>query len=245
MNGLSRLHKSRMQALASGTVALDFGYKMRAQAGDGKAHLYIYDVIDDWFGVSSSMVVEALLMAGDEDVVVHVNSPGGQVTEGLAIYNTIKNHPQDVEIRIEGAAFSAASFVALAGNRTVIEPAALMMLHDAWDLVAGNAEAMRKAATTLDKASDTMASIYAGKAGGSAEEWRAVLKAERWYTSQEALDANLVDQVLSGDTQEAQAKWSGQIAAKGPSVQNTDQPQLSADDADWNALRESLKGVFK
>lgn len=237
---LTQLRKSRMQALASGTATLDFDCKPRAVTGDGKAHLYIYDVIDDWVGVSASMVVEALLTAGNEDVVIHLNSPGGQVTEGLAIYNTIRNHPADVEIRIEGAAFSAASFVALAGNRTLIEPAALVMVHDAWDLVAGNAEAMRKAAETLDAASDTMAAIYAKKAGGTAGEWRDVLKAEKWYKASEALDAGLVDEVLSDETAGAQAKWGSFVPANESKI-----AAGALSDVDLDSLRESLKGAFQ
>lgn len=237
---LSQLRKSRMAALAGGApTPIDFRAAPRAAAGE-KAHLYIYDMIDDWFGVTASMVVEALLMAGDSDVVVHINSPGGSVIEALAIYNNIRTHPQDVEVRIEGGALSAASFIALAGNRTLIEPAALMMLHDAWDLTAGNAADHRKAADLLDQASDTMADIYARKAGGTAGEWRDVLKAERWYKAQEALDAGLVDEVLSDETAGAQAKWVATLApARAPAATTS---ALSS--VDWDALRESLKGAF-
>lgn len=239
---ISQLRKTRMMALATGQkVPIDFR-TVRASADEDRAHLYLYDVIDsdDWFGISASMIVEALLEAGGRDLTLHLNSPGGQVTEGLAIYNNIKNYSGDVEVRIEGAAFSAASFVALAGNRTVIEPSALMMLHDAWDITIGNAEAHSKAVTVLDSASDVMADIYAKKTGGTAEEWRTVLKAERWYKPEEALAAGLVDEVLTAEVAGAQAKW-GSFA---PAQNDSKIAAGALSGVDLDSLRQSLKGAF-
>jgi ATP-dependent protease ClpP protease subunit len=241
---LSQLRRSRVAALAAGTaVPVDFRVTGPSAAGSGdKAHMHIYDMIDDWFGVSASMVVEALLAADGRDLVVHINSPGGSVIEGLAIYNNLRAYPHDVEIRIEGGALSAASFVALAGNRTLIEPAALMMLHDAWDVTAGNAADHRKAADVLDQASETMAGIYARKAGGSQADWRDVLRAEKWYQAQEAVDAGLVDAVLPDETAGATAKW---VASAQPVVTQSPAATTSAlSSVDIDALRESLKGAF-
>lgn len=238
---LRQLRKSRMMALSTGVpFTVDFRAAPRSD-GDEKSHVWIYDMIDDLFGVSAAMVVEALLASGGRDVVIHLNSPGGSVIEGLAIFNNIRTYPHDVEIRIEGGALSAASFIALAGNRTLIEPAALMMLHDAWDLTAGNAAEHRRVADVLDQASDTMADIYAKKAGGTATEWRDVLKAEKWYKASEALDAGLVDEVLSDETAGAQAKWGSFVPA-----QNDSKIAAGAlSDVDLDSLRESLKGAFQ
>jgi ATP-dependent protease ClpP protease subunit len=248
---LSLLRKTRMMALSTGApVKVDFRADARAQGGE--SHLYIYDLIDDLFGVSASMVVEALLEAGGQDLIIHLNSPGGAVIEAIAIYNNIKNYPGKVQVWIEGGALSAASFIAMAGDVVAIEASGLMMLHDAWDATGGNAAEHRRVAGVLDQASDTMSEIYAAKAGGIAADWREVLKAEKWYRAQEALDAGLVDAVLTNETAGASAKWVSGLAPAEPlqpvawaAGRESGTQTTASHVAEWDALRESLKGAFK
>lgn len=276
VDALSRLRRSRMAAWSQGIgFSPDFQVRPAGRAAgpraadtvDSRAHMYIYDMIDDdpWYGINASMVMRALVEAGGADLVVHINSPGGMVIEGLAIYNNLRNYTGDVEVRIEGGALSAASFIALAGNRTVIEQAAMMMVHDAWDIAIGNADGFRKAAEALDGASDTMAGIYAGKTGDTPEEWRAVLKAERWYTSGQALDAGLVDEVAGmaapvedaaedtsiEDATSAAAKWDAFIPAQhrapAPAAAAVVPPVddvFTLTQGDLDSLRESLRGAW-
>lgn len=201
MNPLKQLRAARVKALADGTAApVAFFWEdpelLTVEGSDGVFQIYFTDMIDDWFGISASMVVEALLTAGDRDVLVHMNCPGGMVTEGLAIHSAFKQYAGKVTFRVEGMAASAASFVILAGDVVEIEPAAMIMIHDAWDVTVGPASEHRKTADLLDKVSDSIAGMYAEKAGGTRETWRASMIEETWYSGQEAVDAGLADTVV-------------------------------------------------
>lgn len=209
-----------MKALATGDTQASFwGDPELTTSGAGDVfEIWFDDMIDDWFGISAAMIVSALLEADGRDVLVHLNSPGGMVTEGLAIYNTIRQYGGKVTMRVEGLAASAASFVMLAGDEVVIEPTGMIMIHDAWDISIGPAVEHRRTADLLDKVSDNIAGIYASKGGGTAAEWRTRMTENgeigTWYIGQEAVDAGLADSVTGGgeDGDTATARWSGIFA---------------------------------
>ena len=150
---------------------------------------------DIGFEVRSADIIQQL--AGvDGDVVVRVNSGGGDVYEGLAIMNALRAHPGEVLVIVEGLAASAASFIAVGGGtRVVCRPHAELMVHEAWSMADGNAADMTKAAGDLDRVSGNLASIYADRAGGDPGVWRERMRAETWFSAEEALAAGLVDAV--------------------------------------------------
>lgn len=150
---------------------------------------------DIGFEVRSADIIQQL--AGvDGDVVVRVNSGGGDVYEGLAIMNALRAHPGEVLVIVEGLAASAASFIAVGGGtRVVCRPHAELMIHEAWAMADGNAADMTKAAGDLDRVSANLASIYADRAGGDPDVWRQRMRAETWFSAEEALAAGLVDAV--------------------------------------------------
>src|SRR5687767_4040065 len=190
-----RMRDQRMRALADGQQQPVTQFRAEVDT-EGTTDLYIYDVIDSWggyWGISASDVVAALQGAGD--VTVHINSPGGEVFEALAIFATFRNHPGTVTMRVEGWAASAASMIAMAGDQVVMEPQAMIMIHDAWSYAFGNAEDLRAEADILDKTSGNIAGMYATKAGGTADVWRAAMQAETWYTAEEAVAAGLADSI--------------------------------------------------
>lgn len=220
-NPLQRVRAARMKALADGDAKASFwGDPELTTSGAGDVfEIWFDDMIDDWFGISAAMIVSALLEADGRDVLVHLNSPGGMVTEGLAIYNTFRQYAGKVTMRVEGLAASAASFVMLAGDETVIEPTGMVMVHDAWDITMGPAIEHRRTADLLDKVSDNIAGIYASKGGGTATEWRTKMTENgdigTWYIGQEAVDAGLADSVTDAPAAEdtaAVARWTGIFA---------------------------------
>lgn len=185
--------RTRIENLAGATTASAHqGLKVGNEA-DGPRAIYVYDRIGGWDGVFAKDVVVALAGAGD--VVVHINSPGGDIFEGAAIHNALKNHAGNVEVRIDGSAASAASFIAMAADTVVIEANATMMIHEGSALCVGNAQDMRDAADVLDLLSDSIAAMYAAKAGGTAAEWRTKMRGETWYNADQALAAGLVDSI--------------------------------------------------
>ncbi len=165
----------------------------------GVGRLHLDDVIDSWggsWGVSAKEVNAALAELGDvTEIHLHINSPGGEVWEGVAILNALRRHPATVTAVVDGLAASAASFIAAGCDRVVMARNTQMMIHDAWGIGIGPAADMRDLADRLDKISDNIASIYAGKSGGQVGDWRSLMLAETWYDADEAVAAGLADEV--------------------------------------------------
>jgi ATP-dependent protease ClpP protease subunit len=162
------------------------------------ATLDLYDEIGFW-GINASDFKAALDQITARDLTVRINSPGGDVFDGIAILNLLRSHSAKVHTIVDGMAASAASFIAMAGDVTMM-PNSQMMIHDALGLCVGNQAEMLETAALLDKASNNIADIYQRKAGGTVADWRAAMQTETWYGAQEAVDAGLADRV--GDTDE-------------------------------------------
>lgn len=176
-------------------------------AEDGVATLRIYDPIDSWggeWGVSAKEFAKALDTLPDDttEIRLHINSPGGEVYEGLAILNLLRNHDARFVAVVDGLAASAASFIAAGADEVVMGKNTQLMIHDAWGLCVGAAIDMRDMADRLDKISDNIASVYADKAGGTKADWRGFMLAETWYDAEEAVTAGLAD-VVEGEADPA------------------------------------------
>jgi ATP-dependent Clp endopeptidase proteolytic subunit ClpP len=170
------------------------GWYSIKNVSESEAEVHIYDEIG-YFGVTASDFIRDISAIKASSITLRINSPGGDVFDGIAIYNAIQRHKASVTAYVDGIAASAASFIAMAANRVVMSPHAQMMIHEAAGLVIGNADDMRQMSDILDKSSDNIASIYAKKAGGSTEEWRARMKAETWMSDREAVDLGLADAI--------------------------------------------------
>jgi len=184
-----------------------------ATSDSTEATLYLYGPIDSWggyWGISAGEVAGALsaLPAGTTDINLRINSPGGEVFEAVAITNLLRDHPARITARVDGLAASAASFLAVAADELIMGANTELMIHDAWGLAIGNAEDMRSYAQLLDSTSDNIASMYDTKAGGGTEHWRDYMKAESWFSAEEAVELGLADSVnttKAADTEEEPA----------------------------------------
>lgn len=177
------------------------------------AAIYLYDEIGYW-GVTAQDFVRDLMGLRVANIIVHINSPGGEVWDGLAIYHALRDHPATIEVRVDGIAASAASFIAMAGDTIVMQRNAQMMIHDAIGFCVGNVTEMQKMVEVLDAASDNIADIYVQQAGGTVEQWRTAMREETWYSGPEALAAGLCDSVNNADeeTEEPTAVVPGEAA---------------------------------
>lgn len=176
---------------------------IRCESGaDKTAAIKLYDPIDSWgapYGVSAKEFGAALdsLPDSTEAITVHIHSPGGDAFDGIAIMNQLRQHKATVNVVVDGLAASAASYIAVGGGDTLtMAPNAQLMIHDASGLAIGQAADMKTMADALDTISQNIASVYADKAGGSVEDWRAAMQPESWYTAEEAVEAKLADRVL-------------------------------------------------
>jgi len=163
------------------------------------ADLYIYDVIGGWFGIPAADLVQNIGGLEVDQINLYVNSPGGDVFDAVAVKNALARHPANVTAHVDGVAASAASFLITAADEVVMGENAELMIHDAISAKVGNAADMQETAKNLDRISQNIASMYAGKAGGSVDDWRSVMKAETWFTAQEAVDAGLADRIAEPD----------------------------------------------
>jgi ATP-dependent protease ClpP protease subunit len=175
-----------------------FPIKCQVRAQGSTTRVDVYDDIGDggMFGAGISAKDFAASLAGVSGPLdVHINSYGGSVKDGVAITNAIRDHKGPTRTIVDGMAASAASVIMQAGAERIVQPGAMVMIHDASAGVMGNAADMAKAAAELDKHSDNLASIYAARAGGTPQQWRDAMRAETWYTADEAVDAGLADKV--------------------------------------------------
>lgn len=189
-------------------MAKDF-YSIKAKA-DKRAEIWIYEQIGEDFwgdGVGAKQFTADLKALDATHIDLHLNSPGGAVFDGNAIYNALRNHPATVTTYIDGLAASIASVIALAGDHVVMASNALYMIHEPWGMALGTADEMRKTADVLDKTRDTIVGVYASKTGSSDEELLAAMSAETWYSADEALAAGFVDEVAGEMKVAACAEW--------------------------------------
>jgi ATP-dependent protease ClpP protease subunit len=180
-------------------------WKIGNTDGD-RAEVFIYGYIgDDWAeeDVTAASFTKALRAITAPAIDLRVNSPGGAVFDGIAIYTALLDHPAVVDVTVDGVAASAASFVSMAGDTVSMQKPAKMMIHDASGIVLGNAADMQEMADLLNELSDTIAGIYADRAGGTVATWREAMKAETWYSAAAAVEAGLADQVVNDTTQPA------------------------------------------
>ena len=173
---------------------------------EAPVEILIYDVIDsiggEW-GVSATEVVTALANLRGRDLKIRINSEGGMATEGAAIYAALTSHDARVDIQIDGVAASAAAFIAMAGDTVRMHETATMMIHGAWTFALGNSEDLRRAADELDVFNAGMVAAFAARTKKEADYWQAELGNDRWFTSQQAQDEGLVDEVIPAGRQQS------------------------------------------
>jgi len=221
---LLQLLRDNAQPRADGQPAL------RAESTDAEAHIYVYDVIDAWWGASAAALVEALSAAGDRAVHLHINSPGGDVFEARAMAAAIVAHKGPVTSHIDGLAASAATYLALAANEVRMTDGSLFMVHNSWTLAYGDKAELQQTAALLDKIDGTIAADYARRTGAALDQVHAWMDAETWFNAAEALDAKFIDAVDPNTKADANAQaraWNLSAYANAPKLPEQ-QPDLQA-----------------
>lgn len=192
-----------------------------AEGEDATSPLVI-DVMDvigeswDGYGVTARRVGALLRQGPDRAVTVNINSPGGDVFEGLAIYNLLRGHKGDVTVRVVGLAASAASIIAMAGDRVEIARAGFLMIHNTWVFAVGDRNDLTTIAGQLAAFDDVMADLYAVRSGVDAAEITKMMDRETWISGRAAIDQGFADDLLAADAIEANAA----LRAEAPRVKN-------------------------
>jgi ATP-dependent protease ClpP protease subunit len=172
-------------------------YSMRAltnAAGAAVAEIRIYDEIGFWGTTAQGFIAELEAIAGGAaEIVVAVNSPGGDVFDAFAIYNALRRYAGKVTARVDGVAASAASLVVMAGDQIVMPENAMMMIHNMWTVTAGTADELRATADLMDKTRDGVVAAYRNKTGLDDQAIIDMLDAETWMTALEAQALGFAD----------------------------------------------------
>ena len=165
---------------------------------------------EEWGGVSAKAVKAQLdTMKDAAEITVRINSPGGDVFDGFAIYNLLAQHPAKIHVKVDGWAASAASVIAMAGDTVEIAANALMMIHNPWTFAMGDSEAMLKTAGLLEQIKASIVTTYKTKTSLPDEEIAALMDAETWFDAQGALDAGFATSVSgqSGKVKNMPKAW--------------------------------------
>jgi len=184
--------------------------KIENKAKD-RADIWLYgDIGESWSGDSvtaKDLSDELKNLAGVKEITLRINSPGGNVFDGLAMYNSLKKFPARIVTEIDGMALSIASVVALAGDEVRMAGNAVYMIHNPWTMTAGDSAEMRKVADQLDLVRDSLAGTYAAKTKDKStlEQISDWMNAETWFNADESLKAGFVDQIT--DPIEIAAKY--------------------------------------
>lgn len=168
-------------------------------SADREATIYLYDVIDNWFGIDSETFGKEL-DALDVDVIhLRINSPGGDVFDARAMYTALKRHSARVISHIDGLSASASTYVALAADEVRMTDGAMFMIHKGWTMALGNADELRSTSELLDKVDASIAKDYAKKTGLEAAQLIAWMSEEKWMDAQEAKELGFIDSIFDGD----------------------------------------------
>lgn len=155
----------------------------------------------NWFGegVTAKRIAGALRAIGDGEVIVNINSPGGDFFEGLAIYNLLAEHPGKVTVKILGLAASAAAVIAMAGDEILIAQAGFLMIHNTWVVAAGDRHALADVAEWLQPFDEVSADVFHARSGVDRASIVTMLDRETWISGSSAVDQGFADDVLSSD----------------------------------------------
>jgi len=237
---------------------------LRVTNSGDTAKVFILGDIGGWDGVQARDLLSELEGITSNKIELHLNSYGGDVFEGTTIFNALRDHPATVTTYVDGVAASAASFIAMAGDRIIMSRGSQMMIHDAMGACIGNAAEMRKFEALLDRTSNNIAELYASRAGGTAEQWRERMRAETWYNAAEAVKAGLADEASGADEASPQDamrnqhsallnkfKYQDRAQAPAPDISAGDQSSKTptetepTSEVDLLAIRDALKEAFK
>lgn len=160
----------------------------------------VYGVIgEDWYGegVTLKRIDAALRAIGERDVTVYINSPGGDMFEGIAIYHRLQEHSHQVTTKVLGMAASAASIVFLAGKKREVASSAFLMIHNCWTWLAGNRHYLRDIADDMEEFDAAMADLYAETSGQPVEDMAELMDDETYIRGKRAVELGLATGVLS------------------------------------------------
>ncbi len=203
-----------------------------------ETELYVYgdirkkDWIDNWFGTGDDKtdaltLKDALAQIDTPVLTVRINSYGGSVSEGLAVYNLLSDFKGHLRTVVDGFACSAASVIFMAGKERIVPESGLLMIHNAWSWAEGDSNAMKKAAEDLEKQTQPSVNIYVSKTGLSEEKVKEMMDHETWITSKEAFELGFATSLEKNDSakQSLESNYVFNLVQKVKKLEKSEQSQ--------------------
>lgn len=211
--------------------------RVAAEEGSKEAEVFVYGDIGGWWdGIQAQDFAKEIAGLDVETLNVRLNSPGGVVFDGVAIYNALAQHKAKVVATVEGIAASIASVILMAADEIRIVEGAHVMIHKPWSFTMGDAEAMRKEADILDKLEGGIIDIYEARTGADRKQLTDWVAAETWFSAKEAVDAGFADEMVPAKKKEKKAAHAR--SAMLPLFRHAPQDILPEDRNDGPAIRE-------
>jgi ATP-dependent protease ClpP protease subunit/DNA-directed RNA polymerase subunit RPC12/RpoP len=164
---------------------------------DSETEVVIFDILGFPFNDVNQLVRDVSAIKTDK-ILVRLNSPGGDIIDSFALYQSLKNHPAKVTVRIEALAASAASVIALAGDEVQAYPSSLMMIHNSWVCCCGNRYDLQDTADILEKIDTNIQDIYTGRTKIGKREMSDMMKNETWLNAKEMKEKGFIDSIIDG-----------------------------------------------
>lgn len=217
-------NSNRLLQLLRDNARAEARQPLRAEVKDGEATVYVYDVIvaadsdaDWWGGVSAESFVKELRDIDAKTIHLRINSPGGDVFGARAMEAAIREHPANIVAHIDGYAASAASYIAVACDEVEISQGGMIMIHNAWSCMCGNADDMRYMAGLLDKIDGTLVKTYAAETGCDPKRIKEWMADETWFNADEAVENGFADRVAEA-APKASASWNLAAYSRAPAA---------------------------
>lgn len=202
-------------------------------------HLTIYDCIDSWCGVSAKGIQEKLQANTEaEEIILHINSPGGSVYEGYTIYNLLKGSGKKITAKIEGMCASIATLIALSADEIEMLPMAQWLIHNPFTQIEGDAADLLKAVDELKRIEETLVSVYVAKTGKTDQEIKALMNEDKFISAQDAVEMGFATRIA--EPLKAVAYFSLPKTNPNNNVMNEEQQNSLAD-----KIINGLKGLFQ
>lgn len=200
---------------------------LRCETSGDEATIYLYDVIDDWYGIGAKQFAEQLAGITAKTIHLRINSPGGDVFAARSMVTAIRGHQAKVIAHIDGLAASAASFVALAAAEVEMTQGALLMIHKAWTIAYGNSDDFLAIAALLEKIDASIVTDYERKTKQTRDQLKAWMVDETWFTADEAKAVGFIDRVFDGTPVENKWNLAAYEHAPAPKAAPEPDPELA------------------